>query len=145
MNLENLKEHITKDSIVDSTELGTEALKIPQIHGKYINLLTDLKLLLTKQNQEYAILRLRKWKIYTGKASKEELELWKEDPFDLDILKTDVDKFMDADQQLTDLKLKIALSETKIKMVEEFLKSLNNRNFMIRSAIDWQKMMNGIV
>jgi len=145
MNLENLKEHITKDSIVDSTELGTEALKIPQIHGKYINLLTDLKLLYTKQQQEYAILRLRKWKIYTGKASKEELELWKEDPFDLDILKTDVDKFMDADQQLTDLKLKIALSETKIKMVEEFLKSLNNRNFMIRSAIDWQKMMNGIV
>ncbi len=145
MNLENLKEHITKDSIVDSTELGTEAIKIPQIHGKYINLLTDMKLLLTKQQQEYAILRLRKWKIYTGKASKEELELWKEDPFELDILKTDVDKFMDADPQLTDLKLKIALSETKVKMVEEFLKSLNNRNFVIRSAIDWQKMMNGIV
>jgi hypothetical protein len=145
MNLENLKEHITKDSIVDSTELGTEAIKIPQIHGKYINLLTDMKLLLTKQQQEYAILRLRKWKIYTGKASKEELELWKEDPFELDILKTDVDKFMDADPQLTDLKLKIALSETKVKMVEEFLKSLNNRNFIIKSAIDWQKMMNGIV
>jgi hypothetical protein len=145
MNLENLKEHITKDSIVDSTELGTEAIKIPQIHGKYINLLTDMKLLLTKQQQEYAILRLRKWKIYTGKASKEELEIWKEDPFELDILKTDVDKFMDADPQLTDLKLKIALSETKVKMVEEFLKSLNNRNFVIRSAIDWQKMMNGIV
>jgi hypothetical protein len=145
MNLENLKEHITKDSIVDSTELGIEAIKIPQIHGKYINLLTDMKLLLTKQQQEYAILRLRKWKIYTGKASKEELELWKEDPFELDILKTDVDKFMDADPQLTDLKLKIALSETKVKMVEEFLKSLNNRNFVIRSAIDWQKMMNGIV
>ena len=145
MNLENLKEHITKDSIVDSTELGIEAIKIPQIHGKYINLLTDMKLLLTKQQQEYAILRLRKWKIYTGKASKEELEIWKEDPFELDILKTDVDKFMDADPQLTDLKLKIALSETKVKMVEEFLKSLNNRNFVIRSAIDWQKMMNGIV
>jgi hypothetical protein len=145
MNLENLKEHITKDSVVDSTELGTEAIKIPQIHGKYINLLTDMKLLLTKQQQEYAILRLRKWKIYTGKASKEELEIWKEDPFELDILKTDVDKFMDADPQLTDLKLKIALSETKVKMVEEFLKSLNNRNFVIRSAIDWQKMMNGIV
>jgi hypothetical protein len=145
MNLDNLKEHITKDSIVDSTELGTEAIKIPQIHGKYINLLTDMKLLLAKQQHEYAILRLRKWKIYTGKASKEELELWKEDPFELDILKTDVDKFMDADPQLTDLKLKITLSETKVKMVEEFLKSLNNRNFVIRSAIDWQKMMNGIV
>jgi len=145
MNLENLKEHITKDSIVDSTELGIEALKIPQIHGKYINLLTDLKLLLTKQNQEYAILRLRKWKIYTGKASKEELELWKEDPFDLDILKTDVDKFMDADPKLIELKSKISVTEIKIKTIEEFIKALNNRNFTIKSAIDWQKMMNGIV
>jgi len=83
--------------------------------------------------------------MYTGKASQEELESWGEEPFDLDILKTDVDKFMDADKSLIDLKLKISLNETKIKMLEEFLKSVNNRNFMIRSAIDWQKMMNGIV
>jgi hypothetical protein len=30
-------------------------------------------------------------------------------------------------------------------MVEEFLKALNNRNFAIKSAIEWNKMMNGIV
>ena len=145
MNLEELKNSITKDSQIDSTELGNESLKIPQIHSKYLNMLTELRLLLSKLQHDFAILRLRKWKIYTGKASQEELELWKEEPFDLDILKTDVDKFMDADKSLIDLKLKISLNETKIKMIEEFLKSVNNRNFMIRSAIDWQKMMNGIV
>ena len=37
MNLENLKELITKDSQIDSTELGVESLKIPQIHSKYLN------------------------------------------------------------------------------------------------------------
>lgn len=145
MNLEELKNSITKDSQIDSTELGNESLKIPQIHSKYLNMLTELRLLLSKLQHDFAILRLRKWKIYTGKASQEELELWKEEPFDLDILKTDVDKFMDADKSLIDLKLKISLNETKIKMIEEFLKAVNNRNFMIRSAIDWQKMMNGIV
>jgi hypothetical protein len=145
MNLEELKNSITKDSQIDSTELGNESLKIPQIHSKYLNMLTELRLLLSKLQHDFAILRLRKWKIYTGKASQEELESWKEEPFDLDILKTDVDKFMDADKSLIDLKLKISLNETKIKMIEEFLKSVNNRNFMIRSAIDWQKMMNGIV
>lgn len=145
MNLEELKNSITKDSQIDSTELGNESLKIPQIHSKYLNMLTELRLLLSKLQHDFAILRLRKWKIYTGKASQEELESWGEEPFDLDILKTDVDKFMDADKALIDLKLKISLNETKIKMIEEFLKSVNNRNFMIRSAIDWQKMMNGIV
>ena len=144
MNLEELKNSITKDSQIDSTELGNESLKIPQIHSKYLNMLTELRLLLSKLQHDFAILRLRKWKIYTGKASQEELESWGEEPFDLDILKTDVDKFMDADKSLIDLKLKISLNETKIKMLEEFLKSVNNRNFMIRSAIDWQKMMNGI-
>ena len=73
MNLENLKELITKDSQIDSTELGIESLKIPQIHSKYLNILADVKLLLTKQQNDLAILKLRKWKIYTGKASQEEL------------------------------------------------------------------------
>ena len=145
MNLEELKNSITKDSQIDSTELGVESLKIPQIHSKYLNILTDLKLLLTKQQQDFAVLKLRKWKIYTGKASQEELQDWKEDPFDLDILRTDVDKFIDADKSLNDLKAKISLTEVKVKTVEEYLKALNNRNFAIKSAIDWQKMMNGIV
>lgn len=145
MDLEELKNHITKDSQVDSTELGSEAIKIPQIHGKYLNLLSDFKLLLTKNQNDYAIQKLRKWKILTGKASKEELDAWGEEPFELDILKTDVDKFIEGDEKLIKLKSKIAVLEVKVKMVEEFLKALNNRNFTIKSAIDWQKMMNGIV
>jgi hypothetical protein len=145
MDLEDLKNNITKDSQVDSTELGNEALKIPQIHGKYLNLLSDFKLLLTKNQNDYAIQKLRKWKILTGKASKEELEAWNEEQFDLDILKTDVEKFIEGDEKLIKMKSKIAVLEVKVKMVEEFLKALNNRNFTIKSAIDWQKMMNGIV
>jgi hypothetical protein len=145
MNLENLKELITKDSQIDSTELGIESLKIPQIHSKYLTILSDVKLLLTKQQHDLAILKLRKWKIYTGKASHEELELWGEDPSDLTLLKSDVEQFVEADPKVIELKSKIAVSEVKLKMVEEFLRSLNNRNFAIKSAIEWHKMMNGVV
>lgn len=145
MNLENLKELITKDSQIDSTELGIESLKIPQIHSKYLTILADVKLLLTKQQNDLAILKLRKWKIYTGKASREELESWGEEPSDLTLLKSDVEQFVEADAKVIELKSKVSLNEVKLKMVEEFLRSLNNRNFMIKSAIEWQKMMNGIV
>jgi hypothetical protein len=145
MNLENLKELITKDSQIDSTELGIESLKIPQIHSKYLTILSDVKLLLTKQQHDLAILKLRKWKIYTGKASQEELKSWGEDPSDLTLLKSDVEQFVEADSKVIELKSKIAVSEVKLKMVEEFLRSLNNRNFAIKSAIEWHKMMNGVV
>ena len=145
MNLENLKELITKDSQIDSTELGIESLKIPQIHSKYLSILADVKLLLTKHQNDLAVLKLRKWKIYTGKASKEELESWGEEPSDLTLLKSDVEQFVEADSKVIEIKSKVAITEVKLKLVEEFLRSLNNRNFMIKSAIDWQKMMNGIV
>lgn len=145
MNLENLKELITKDSQIDSTELGIESLKIPQIHSKYLTILSDVKLLLTKQQHDLAILKLRKWKIYTGKASQEELNAWGEEPSDLTLLKSDVEQFVEADAKVIELKSKIAVSEVKLKMVEEFLRSLNNRNFAIKSAIEWHKMMNGVV
>jgi hypothetical protein len=145
MNLENLKELITKDSQIDSTELGIESLKIPQIHSKYLTILSDVKLLLTKQQNDLAVLKLRKWKIYTGKASQEELESWGEDSCNFTLLKSDVEQFVEADPKVIELKSKIAVSEVKLRMVEEFIKSVNNRNFMIKSAIEWQKMMNGII
>jgi len=145
MNLENLKELITKDSQIDSTELGIESLKIPQIHSKYLTILADVKLLLTKHQNDLAVLKLRKWKIYTGKASREELESWGEEPSELTLLKSDVEQFVEADPKVIELKAKLSVTEIKLKMVEEFIRSLNNRNFMIKSAIEWQKMMNGIV
>jgi hypothetical protein len=145
MNLENLKELITKDSQIDSTELGIESLKIPQIHSKYLTILADVKLLLAKQQHDLAILKLRKWKIYTGKASQEELESWNEEQSDLTLLKSDVEQFIEADPKVIEIKSKITLNEVKLRMIEDFLKALHNRNFMIKSAIDWQKMMNGII
>jgi hypothetical protein len=145
MNLEDLKNHITKDSQVDDTELGKEATKTPQLHGKYLNILADIKLMLGKQQNDLAIMKLRMWKIYTGKASQEELEAWGEEASDYTLLKTDVEKFIEADPKIIELKSKILLNETKLKMVEEFIKALNNRNFIIKSAIDWFKMSQGIV
>jgi len=145
MNIDELKQQITKDSQIDSTELGIESIKIPQIHSKYLSFLADVKLILTKHNNDLAQLKLRKWKIYTGKASQDELKEWGEDACDFTLLKSDVEQFIEADKKVIELKSKISLNEIKLRMIEEFLKSLNNRNFMIKSAIDWQKMMNGIV
>jgi hypothetical protein len=144
MNLETLKEEIKKDSLIDSTELSKEALRTPSIHGKYLAIHSDLKMELHKLKNALAIMKLRKWKLYTGKASKEELEEWEENPFELSIMKTDVDRFLDSDQTLLKIQMDVNIAEIKVKMVEDFLKVLTNRNFAIKSAIDWNKLVNGI-
>ena len=144
MTLEYLKEQINKDSNVDSTELAKEALKIPPLHGKYLSIHSDLKIELQKLKNAYAIMYLRKYKIYTGKASKEELEKWNEEPFELDILKNKVEIFLEGDPTLLKIKDDLNMAETKLKLVEEFLKVLTNRNFAIKSAIEWNKLVNGI-
>lgn len=144
MNLETLKEELKKDSLIDSTELAKEALRTPAIHGKYLSIHADLRMEYQKLQNAFAIMKLRKWKIYSGKASKEELEQWQEDPFELDVLKTALDKFMDADPTLLKIKTDLNILEIKIKMVEDFLKVLSNRNYAIKSAIDWNKLVNGI-
>jgi hypothetical protein len=144
MNLETLKEELKKDSLIDSTELAKEALRTPAIHGKYLSIHADLRIEYQKLQNAFAIMKLRKWKIYSGKASKEELEQWQEDPFELDVLKTALDKFMDADPTLLKIKTDLNILEIKIKIVEDFLKVLSNRNYAIKSAIDWNKLVNGI-
>lgn len=144
MDLETLKEEIKKDSLIDSTELAKESLRTPSVHGKYLSIHADLKMELQKLKHALAIMKLRKWKIYTGKASQEELELWEEEPFELNIIKTDVDKFLDSDPTLLKIQMDVTIMEIKVKMVEDFLKVLTNRNFAIKSAIDWNKLINGI-
>ena len=144
MNLETLKEEIKKDSLIDSTELSKESLRTPAIHGKYLAIHSDLKMDLYKLKNALAIMKLRKWKLYTGKASKEELEEWDEEPFELSIMKTDVDRFLDSDPTLLKIQMDVNIAEIKVKMVEDFLKVLTNRNFAIKSAIDWNKLINGI-
>ena len=59
------------------------------------------------------------------------------------ILKQDLSIYMDADKDIIELNLKIAYQMEKIDLLEAIIKSLTNRNFQIKSAIDWTKFMQG--
>ena len=41
MTLDQLMEEWRKDATIDSTELGTESTKIPELHSKYLKLYFD--------------------------------------------------------------------------------------------------------
>ena len=91
MTLEELQQAIDKDLQINDTELDLESLKTPQLHNKYLKHLNNYKLLASRAQTDYSTMKREKWEYYTGKAPAEVYAL---KPFDLKILKTDIDKYL---------------------------------------------------
>ena len=83
MTLEELQDLVEKDLKIDDTELDIESLKTPQLHNKYLKLLSRFNLLLKKTDSDYAVLHRNKWEYYMGKSDP---KVYREKPFDLKIL-----------------------------------------------------------
>lgn len=140
MKLDDIQAEIEKDSQINNADLDMESLRIPQLHAKYYKIyLTEVRIL---KGVESEFRRLKRDKVlyYTGQETDDK---YKEKPLHRKILKADVDLFLDADDELSDLKNKYELQKMKAEMLEAFIKTLNTRNFLIKNAIDWKKFCNG--
>jgi len=142
MNLEELQELVDKDLKINDTELDLEALKTPQLHNKFMKYLTKFKLMLSRAETEYNILKKEKWEYYTGKAPAEVYAL---KPFDLKILKTDIDKYLDSDEELQRQKQKVDYLQTTVDFLDRTIRQISNRGFLIKDAIDWRKFTSGAI
>ena len=139
MNLSELYESIQTDLEIDNTELDKESLRTPQLHNKYLIKYSNEKVILHKMYCDMKIQKRDKWLYYTGKLSEEELKEKNWEPFDLVILKTDVDKFINADNDILSLEIKIKLQEEIVHYLESVVKIISNRQWNIRAALDWIK------
>ena len=144
IDLSKLKEMVNKDLEIDGAELDLESLRIPQLHNKYLNIFTDEKLELSAVEFKYNDLLRKKWEYYTGKMSQEELDALGWEPFQLNILKTDLEKYLSSDAELAKMKAKKVYQEQKLEYLTSILKAINNRQFHIRDAIAWRKFVNGV-
>ena len=69
---------------------------------------------------------------------------YKEMPFDLKLTtKEEISMFIDADEDITKLQYKIDYIETVLAFLEGVLRQINNRNFQIKNAIEWEKFKSG--
>lgn len=143
MTLDELRKEISKDVALDESAMDLESLKIPQLHSKYLNFLTDEKLCLSKMRHDLSVLMRTKWEYYTGKMSQEELLARGWEPFALKVLRNDLDLYLESDAELGKLRMKIEYQNEKIALLEEIIKELNNRHWKIRNAIEWRKFING--
>ena len=142
MTLEELQEQVDKDLKINESELDLESLKTPQLHNKYLKHYNNFKLLMTRAESDYKILKRVKWEYYTGKASP---EVYKQKPFNLKIMKSDIDKYLESDEDLIKAKQKIDYLETVVNYLDRTLKIIGGRDWQIRNSIEWRKFTSGAI
>ena len=142
MDLETLQEQVDKDLKINDTELDLESLKTPQLHNKYMKHYTKFKLMLTRAETDYSQVKRQKWEYYTGKA---DASVYAEKPFDLKVLRTDVDKYIESDEEMIKAKQKVEYLQAVVDYLDKTLRQITNRTFTIKNAIEWRKLTGGAI
>jgi len=142
MELEKIQEIAEKDLQINDTELDLESLKTPQLFNKYMKHLTKFKLMLSRAEGDLALTKKNLWEYYTGKS---DASVYAERPFDLKILKQDVDKYIEADEAFIKAKQKVDYLQTTVDYLDRTMRQINGRDWNIRNAIEWRKFTSGAI
>ena len=113
MTLEEIQAQWSKDAPVDRTDLASEASRIPQMHSKYFKIFSVERLLLRKLEQESKQLWKDLWEYYQGNFDYEELKERGWDQINQRILKSDLNIYIDSNQNWIDNNLKVLIKKKK--------------------------------
>ena len=139
MKLEEIQELWNRDRDIDITDLGVESVRIPQIHDKYLKIYIDERIRLKGLQFDLNKLVKLKTDYYAGNLTEEELEKLGWEQFLTRLIKTEITKYLEADEDIIKMKKNIVLMEEKIHYLDSIIKMVSNRGFQIKSAIDWIK------
>ncbi len=146
---EQLKTDWTEDSHVDfqfknksyTADLAQLALDIPYQHNKYLNHYTDISQIKTSLEFEVRKLVREKREYYGGEA---DAKTYAEKPFGNSIKTSEKMKvYVESDDEVINLEAKIKYLDQMLYWLDQVMKQISNRGFQIKSAIEWEKFING--
>ena len=142
MDLETIQSMWEKDSKMDPDNLHSESLNIPTLHAKYYDLYNNISLLRKKAEQQRKNIRHERYEYFSGKADP---DVYIKDPFPKKIRdKETMQKYLDADEKLSGVSLKIDYYETMLQYLENILKQITNRTYQIKNAIEFMRFSAGL-
>ena len=141
MTLDEIQEMWQRDSVIDPDNLHDESLKIPQLHSKYYTIYNTITLLRERARDTYNRVKLERYNYYTGKAP---AEVYVEEPFPYKVREKDaLQRYMDADERLSKVEMKLKYYDIILKFLEEVIKTISNRTFQIKNAIEFMRFQAG--
>jgi len=142
IDLDTIQKMWEQDSKMDIDNLHTESLNIPMLHAKYYNLYNELLLLRKRADQQKRNIRHERYEYYSGKADP---EVYQEDPFPKKIRDKDtLQKYLDADERLSQSSLKVEYYDVMLSYIENILKMIHNRTYQIKNSIEFMRFQSGL-
>ena len=138
MDLEKIIEMWEKDSKIDQVMLDESSIKIPQLHQKYLTLLSEYTLLLKKKQQELKTMKHNKWLFYSGKHVPPDSE-----PFPYKVARSEVNNWIEVDEDINRVEMKVEYYQTVLRTLEEILKQVHQLSYNIKNAITWRTFTSG--
>jgi hypothetical protein len=131
-----------KDSEINIDDLHNESLKIASLHAKYYEYYNNFSLLRKKSELQYKNKKLERYNFYAGKSDP---DVYKEEPFPYKVRdKEGMQRHIEADEQLSEIFIKIEYYDTILKYLEEIIKMISNRTYQIKNSIEFLKFQSGM-
>lgn len=142
--IEDLLQEWDQDSIMDDNHIDTESLNVPKLHAKYVRHLMNAKLKLTKLQNDYNILKKIKFRYYRGELTRQELQEYNWDQWQgTKPMKNEMDQFLDGDDDLNKLKLKVEYLNSMVYLLESILVQIKARDWQLKSILEYKKFLAG--
>jgi len=143
MSTEDISELWAVDCKIDESNLAGESKRIPELHNKYYSLYYKEALKVKKLRYDYKELELAKREWIDGSMAEEDLKDRGWRPYQKKVLRNDVDKYIQADKEIINLSLKIDYHSTRANYLEDIIKTIHSRNFVVKNMIDILKFQHG--
>lgn len=140
MKYDMIHKHAQEDLRIDRFNLADASLNTPNLLVRYLDIYRNEKGHLIDLSNQLNIMKKEKWLYFSGKADD---SVYEDKPFDLKILRQDLDLYLNADADLINLQSKIALQKEKIFYLEKVIKGIEQREFSIKNAITMIKFEAG--
>ena len=142
IDLDTIQSMWEKDSKMDIDNLHTESLNTPILHSKYFGIYNNILLLRKRAEQQKKNIRHERYEYYSGKADP---DVYVENPFPKKIRdKETLQGYLDSDEKLSQVSLKIEYYETLLSYIESILKMIQNRTYQIKNAIEFIRFQSGL-
>jgi Recombination, repair and ssDNA binding protein UvsY len=132
------------DCTIDDQHLDDEALRTANLHQKYLDLLTFYKIKVFAFDKELLEITRVRTKYYNGQMTKDELTFYNWEQYQFKTpLKSELERLLNSDPNIIKITDRAEMYKLCFAYTEEILKSLRDRNFQIKHAIDWKKFQAG--
>ena len=140
MKMEKIMESWSIDCKYDQTELARESLNTPVLHNKYYKILMGERAVLFRLKSKVKQTKRMLIEYYSGDLNDPETladinrEVWPKR-----VLKSDLDTYIDSDNEMIQELLNLALQEEKVDYLISIIDRIKQRGWEVRNAIEWNK------